>query len=331
MAPGEESLSPSSVRTSIAYSQAVIKVGSVSCALAAVLFVPGCVPDDGEGRALEPRLVFGSIGRSLGQFSYPRAISVDMQRDVVYVVDKSARVQRFGLDGEPQIEWRMPEWANGKPVGLTVAGDGTVWVADTHYHRVIRYDADGRELLRFGSYGTGQGEFIYPTDIAFGPDGRVYVGEYGGNDRIQVFDSGGSYLFEFGALGSEPGQFNRPQALAFGASQRELYVADACNHRISVHDPEGRLLRVFGSVGRDTGELAYPYDVMVLADETVLVCEFGNNRIQRFTPHGAPKGVYGRVGTGEGELQYPWGVDGTDRALFVLDSGNNRVQVIRVR
>ncbi|MHC4447076.1 MAG: hypothetical protein ACYSXF_04740 [Planctomycetota bacterium] len=40
-------------------------------------------------------------------------------------------------------------------------------------------------------------------------------------------------------------------------------------------------------------------------------------------------GIYGRVGPRPGELQYPWGVDGTEDRVFVLDSGNNRVQVIR--
>ena len=61
---------------------------------------------------------------------------------------------------------------------------------------------------------------------------------------------------------------------------------------------------------------------------SLLVCEFGNNRVQRLAATGESLGVYGRVGRGEGELQYPWGIDGTGSRVFVLDSGNNRVQVI---
>ena len=125
-------------------------------------------------------------------------------------MDKSARVQRFSLDGEPQLEWRMPIWELGKPTGLNVSPDGRIFVADTHYFRVIAYDQEGTELMRFGSYGEGPGEFIFPTDVEFGSEGRLYVSEYGGNDRIQVFDADGSYLFGFGSFGSEAGQFNRP-------------------------------------------------------------------------------------------------------------------------
>ena len=68
--------------------------------------------------------------------------------------------------------------------------------------------------------------------------------------------------------------------------------------------------------------------VEALADGHLVVCEYGNNRIQRFSQTGEPLGVAGRVGAGSGELRYPWGVDGADDRLFVLDSGNNRVQVV---
>ncbi|MHC4082264.1 MAG: SMP-30/gluconolactonase/LRE family protein, partial [Planctomycetota bacterium] len=296
---------------------------------AAVAAGAGCGPADPDDvPPLRTRSVFGASGRSLGQFQYPRGIAVDRERQLVYVVDKTARVQRYGFDGEPQLQWRMPQWANGKPTGLGVSPDGRVFVADTHYHRVIAYDSEGRELMRFGRYGRGPGEFIYPTDVAFGPDGRVYVSEYGGNERVGVFDAEGEFLFSFGGSGAGVGQFQRPQALAFSADLGELYVADACNHRIVVTDPEGTPLRVLGGPGREAGLLAYPYDVMVLDDGTLLVSEFGNNRLQRLSTEGQCLGLYGRVGSGEGELRYPWGIDGTDERIFVLDSGNNRVQVM---
>ncbi len=283
---------------------------------------------DREPSPLETRLIFGSSGRSLGQFQYPRGIAVDRQHRVLFVVDKSARVQRWGFDGRPQVQWQMPKWDNGKPTGLGVSPDGRVFVADTHYHRVIAFDAQGRELMRFGSYGSGPGEFIYPTDVAFGPEGRIYVSEYGGNERIGVFDSEGEFLFAFGEPGAGPGQYNRPQSMAFSADLSELFIADACNHRIVVVTPAGEPLRVIGTAGRGQGELAYPYDVCVLDDGTLLVCEFGNNRIQRFSPDGHSRGLYGRVGTDDGELQYPWGIDAAGETIFVLDSGNNRVQVL---
>jgi hypothetical protein len=68
----------------------------------------------------------------------------------------------------------------------------------------------------------------------------------------------------------------------------------------------------------------------MLPDDTLLIAEFGNNRVQRFDTAGRSLGVYGRIGRGEGELQYPWGVAASNDRIFVLDSGNNRVQVIEM-
>jgi len=305
-------------------------LASMTIVLSVALALPGCGGDPTEPEPLSTRRVFGSSGTAMGQFSYPRGIAIDHEREVLYIVDKTARVQRFGFDGKPQLQWRMPEFENGKPTGLSVAPDGTVFVADTHYYRVIAYDPEGNEIFRFGQYGEGPGEFIYTTDIAFGPDDRLYVGEYGGHDRIQVFDAGGGYLFEFGSFGSEDGQFDRPQAIVFGPDRRELFIADACNHRIVVVDPDGNWLRSFGGPGAAPGQLHYPYGLTIMPDGLLYVTEFGNARIQRFTRDGQPRGVFGRLGAGDGELKDPWAMAGTSKEMFVLDSRNNRVQVSRV-
>ncbi|HRP62521.1 MAG TPA: SMP-30/gluconolactonase/LRE family protein [Phycisphaerales bacterium] len=294
----------------------------------AMLF--GCGRSDAENpEPLRTRYIFGSAGHALGQFHYPRAIAVDRERKFIYIVDKSARIQRYGFDGTPHLAWQMPEWQLGKPVGLSVSPDGRVFVADTHYFRVVVFDSEGNELMRFGEYGEGPGQFIYTTHVAFGPEGRLYVAEYGGHDRIQVFDADANYLFEFGTFGVEHGQYNRPQSIVFNDDLTELYIADACNHRIVVTDPQGNVLRIFGGAGRGHGQLGFPYDIMLLPDGAMLVCEFHNARIQKFSAQGQPLGVWGRLGFREGELRFPWGVDGDEQTTFVLDSGNNRVQVIR--
>jgi len=59
------------------------------------------------------------------------------------------------------------------------------------------------------------------------------------------------------------------------------------------------------------------------------VAEFGNNRVQRFDRQGRGLDVWGEPGRLPGQLAYPWGVAlGRDRRVYVLDSGNNRVQVV---
>jgi DNA-binding beta-propeller fold protein YncE/ABC-type Fe3+ transport system permease subunit len=294
--------------------------------------LPGCRAERGEATEGEMvlRSTFGNRGDAAGAFDQPRAIAVDAERGHLYVIDKTARVQRFGLDGRFQTEWSMPESARGKPTGVSVGPDGTVWVADTHYHRVMAFDSDGVEVLRFGRYGTGPGEFIYPTDIAIAPEGDIYVAEYGGNDRIQVFSPQAEFRFAFGRFGSGGGEFRRPQAIVFDASGEELYIADSCNHRIVVVDRTGRTLRSFGRAGRAAGELGYPYGLDRLEDGSLLAVEFGSERVQRFSPQGESLAIWGRPGAARGEVRTPWGVAAASSTIFVLDSGNARVQVLEL-
>lgn len=275
----------------------------------------------------EPALLFGRTGVGPLEFSYPRAAAFDGHLGLV-VVDKSGRVQRIAPDGTFLTHWRTPAVEAGKPVGLTVAPDGRVFVADTHYHRVLVYSADGRLLTQLGSLGDGPSEFRLVTDVAVDSDGFVYVGEYGGNDRVSKFTARLEYLFSFGLPSeSDPG-LNRPQGLLI-APDDTLWVADAVNHRVVHFDGSGRCLGVFGKLGGKLGELRYPYGIDRLSDGSLVVCEYGNNRVQRFDPGGQSLGVWGSAGREPGQLAYPWALAvGKDDHVYIVDSGNNRVQVI---
>jgi len=295
-------------------------------AAALLVGVAGCKPDGPERR---PRVVdwFGQTGRAPGCFVYPRAIA-RYGGDELFIVDKTGRIQRFRTDGTVLGGWSMPQIEAGKPVGLSVGPDGRLYVADTHYHRVMVYDADGRLVRQWGHFGEDDGGFIYPTDVEFGPDGRIYVSEYGGNDRISVFDGDGRFLFAFGRFGDGPDGFGRPSAMCMDRQRGLLYVADACNHRISVWTADGEPVRRIGSAGRGPGQLRYPYDLVLLDDGVLAVCEYGNNRIQLLDLDGQCLGLYGRPGRALGELAYPWGVAvDEDRRAYVIDSGNDRIQV----
>ncbi len=282
---------------------------------------------DGAVEALPTDLVVGRTGRTEGRFQMPRALAVEESTGSIFVIDKSARVQRFDADGKFELGWAMPQSKNGKPTGLTVGPDGLIYVADTHEHRVSIFDRDGKFVRAFGSYGQGDGQFVFPSDVVFAPDGRVFVSEYGGNDRIQVFDHSGAYVSQFGSPGQLEGQFARPQSMAFSNDGTELFVADACNHRIQVFEPDGTFLRSLCDPGQRMGELAYPYGIDVLDDGSLLVAEFGNCRVQRIDPlTGDCKGVWGGGGQSVGRLNAPWAVQHSRDRLFIVDSANGRIQ-----
>ena len=307
---------------------------------------------------------FAGVGRGRGQFNAPRVVAYDDRNPIsssvgrfpfdgsTYVIDKDARVQRFLPSGEVVAEWRLPKTDRGKPVGATVAPDGSLVVADTHEHRIVCYSPSGELLWMLGGYGKGRGEFIYPTDIAFLPDGRMLIAEYGGNDRIQAFGPDRAFMYEFGHCGTGEGEFLRPQAMAYDAERDELYVADAGNHRIEVFTSDGEFRRSVGRPGLGAGEFSYPFGVVLeigdravdslgvahpsvidpQARRTLVVVEHSNHRLQWIDAQsGESLGIAGGLGTENGRLKYPWSIvaaglsqSGAQR-FAVCDNGNSRI------
>jgi DNA-binding beta-propeller fold protein YncE len=302
--------------------------------LVALIILAVCMPaltgcDDVSSPNGNPKVLaaFGQTGRGQGEFIYPRAIELSTDGSLL-VVDKTGRIQRLNSDGKFLNVINMPLIGTGKPTGLSVAPNGNLYVADTHYHRVVIFSPEGQMLDEFGKFGQENGCFIYPTDVAFTQDGRIFVSEYGGNDRISAFSGQGDFLYCFGSPGGGQGQLSRPSALCVDPARKCLYVADACNHRIAIYDLDGNLLEYIGSPGRAQGKLRYPYDLALLADGTLVVCEYGNNRLQLFGPDRSSLAVCGRAGRQSGQLAYPWGVAvDAGRRAFIVDAGNNRIQV----
>lgn len=327
----------------------------------------GCERPAPAGGVLVTTAKLGEPGVSPGQFAYPRCIDSDAQS--LWVIDKMAWVQRIDpVTGLASAHWRMPKFDNGKPTGVTAwvpkgrEDQPLLFIADTHEHRVLVYapgpvtpalsDRAPTLLANFGTYGTGDDQFIYPTDVAVLPsdDGtriaRLYISEYGGNDRIKIYEPvDARYVGQFpelklvrsvGSMGSSPTkdevQFARPQALAIDAARRELLVADACNHRIGRFTLQGDLLAWYGSpqtAGEAPGSFGYPYGIVALGDGSALVAEFGNCRLQRIDlATGQSLGILGQRGRGDGQISTPWGVALMGDTVFVLDSGNNRVLAI---
>jgi DNA-binding beta-propeller fold protein YncE len=281
------------------------------------LVLAGCAPK-APPEASSPIRTVGGPGSQDGRFAWPRASAWD-PRGFLYVVDKTARIQKFDATGRFLKAWSTPANEKGRPTGITVDPKGELLIADTHYHRVLRYSAEGELLSEFGSEGSEPGKFLYPTCVAVGPDGSLYVSEYGGSDRIQVFTPEGNLIRSWGSYGKDPGQFDRPQHLAISGDR--IYVADAANHRIQVFTLEGKLLASWG-------DLKYPYSVEVDAQGNLLVAEYGRHRIVKFSPDGRLLASAGQPGAGPADLNTPWAAVpiGGDR-IAIVDYGNHRIQL----
>jgi hypothetical protein len=114
-----------------------------------------------------PVHVWGKAGRRNGEFVKPRAINV--HQGEVYVVDTTGRIQVFDEDGTYVRQWSVPESKNGTPTSVSFDRQGRVYLPDTHYSRILLYTPQGELLDKWGAYGTGVDQFVYPTGVAQGP------------------------------------------------------------------------------------------------------------------------------------------------------------------
>jgi DNA-binding beta-propeller fold protein YncE len=297
--------------------------------LAAALGAASCKRGEAPGSAA--LFTVGSLGETLGKFHWPRALAVDPASGRLYVADRSGRIQLFEADGKPVLEWRLPEYRQGQPVGLAVEKDGSLVVNDSHYHRILRYSPDGSRILAsWGTEGKGPGEFTFGRDVVVDGEGFIYAGDYGGlNDRIEKFAPDGRFLLEWGGCGTEPGKFQRPQGMAVErrGGREAILVADCANHRVQRFDRDGKFLGAFGSLGRGPGEFRYPMGIAAAEDGPLYVAEWGNNRVQALDPEGRSLGFWGAPGREPGELATPWEIAlGKDSVLYIADYGNHRVQ-----
>lgn len=310
-------------------SRALPRACAAAALAAAVLGAAGCGGSAPAAPAEGVRII-ASFGRQAGQLSKPRAVALSDAGEL-FVIDRTGRIQVYDFEsGEYLRRWVLSDWENGTPTGIAIDPvDGTLWLADTHYQRILNYDRQGVLLASWGRHGEGPGEFIFPTDVALSKDGRtVFVTEYGRRSRLMVFTREGEFLREWGSALHEYADVLRPSAIAMGPDGR-LYVADAGNHSILVFDGEGGFVERWGEPGPEPGQLRYPHDVAFDADGRLLVCEYGNNRVSIFEVDGRFVGARGRPGHQPGEFFMPWGVAaGTRGDIIVADTNNGRVQVL---
>jgi DNA-binding beta-propeller fold protein YncE len=274
-----------------------------------------------------PDKVWGQRGVRDGQLVRPRAAVIDRQ-DRLWVVDFTARVQAYDLDGNYLgPTFTTPDYRNGRPSGLGLDREGHLIVCDSHYHCLRVYSAEGAELRKLGGEaGSGPGQFGYVSDAVQDDDGFFYVAEFGENDRVTKLDADGRFVQSWGSSGKEPGQFTRLRALALGPDGL-LYCADAGNDRVQVFTRSGELVRAWGDPGEAPGQLKYPYDLAFGPQGDLYVVELGNHRVQKFTADGRPLGCWGGPGREPGQLASPWAlaVDRKGR-VHVIDTENHRVQ-----
>lgn len=242
------------------------------------------VSDTGAGAVLvfDPRTrevgTLGTKGRV--HLVTPIGIALD-ELGRVFVADAGLN-QVFCFDSSDDVLLALGRDEGMKnPTGLAVDKKRhRLYVADSHLHEILSYSTSGQFLARWGSRGSGNGEFNFPTNLALDAAGNLYVVDTG-NFRVQILDPDGKFVSSFGRAGDGFGSFHRPKGIAVD-SKGHVYVADAAFNNFQIFDREGNLLLFVGSVGREVGSFWLPAGLHIDDKDRIFAVDQLNRRVQVF-------------------------------------------------
>ena len=135
-----------------------------------------------------------AFGTGDGEFNLPFGIACDSSGHVYVTDNGNNRVQEFYSSGNFLAKWGTFGNGNGQfnsPWGIAV--DGTeVYVADVGNNRIQKFynyppiNVIGHFNWKFGSQGSGQGQFYWPNGVNIDNAKNIYVADTT-NARIQKF------------------------------------------------------------------------------------------------------------------------------------------------
>src|SRR3954467_10005879 len=188
------------------------------------------------------------------------------------------------------------------PLGLAVASNGTVYVADCGNHSIRAIAPDGSVSTFAGStgdWGTADGSgsavhFNGPVGLALDDDANLFVSDSNNHTIRRITPAGGVSTWAGVPLSDgyldgdrRVAKFAKPAELAFDR-HGNLFVADSFNHVIRKISPAGKVTTVTGVAGSHgfasgiNGEarLFNPYGVAMRPDGSLVVSDAYNQLIR---------------------------------------------------
>jgi DNA-binding beta-propeller fold protein YncE len=160
--------------------------------------------------------------------------------DPVVVLDARGKVLRSWGKGNYKI-----------PHTIRLDPSGNVWTVDASLSTIIKYSRRGKKLMtiKVGEQPQTNSPFDGTTDIAFAPNGHLFITDGYGNARVLEYSPNGKRLRQWGQSGEGRGEFHLPHAIQI-AKNGTIFVADRENGRIEKFDLNGNYLGQIAGLGR---------------------------------------------------------------------------------
>ena len=232
----------------------------------------------------------------------------------------------------------------GRPNGLAVDLDGAIWVAESLTPSLMRVTMDGDAEV-FLTECNGE-SFLFPNDLAFGPDGALYLTDSGipigafapGNkvrpDYMTASIDGRLYRIDVRTREIEKldAGIRFTNGIAFGPDD-DLYVNETLTGTIYRYDRRGGNIvgerQVFGNVIAPgaTGGMRGPDGMKFGLDGNLYVTVFGQGDVTVLDPTGA---VVSRIKTeGNAPTNLAFGPPGS-QTIYVTEDQFGTLEAFRV-
>ena len=239
-------------------------------------------------------------------------VIIDRDNKEVIIFDKNLKLIRtFGQgSGDSKLSY---------PLGVAV-GHNVIAVGEWDDHVVKKFSLQGDYLSKFGSCGSGDGQFDGPQGLCFNSKGLLYVVDHG-NWRVQVFREN-VFIFKFGSKGHNPGEFQWPRYIAVDSSDQVYVTDDSDDGGISVFSEDGHFIKRINCT--------YPYAVCIAPDDHVIIGV--DDILTVFSPTHECIGKFGVHGEGKGQFRDIRGIAIKNSGnIFITEGsseGNSRLQTI---
>lgn len=250
-----------------------------------------------------------------------RPVAVAARGNDVYIVDGGTdRLYHFdNATGALSILKDLRQVVSGEVTDIFVSPDRSYYLADADAGRVLHFDRQG-ELIRVFQDPVNLGRPMGVVEDA--QSGWVYIAD-GFNDDVLAYNNAGQLQGAIGSRGDDEGQFRGITALVGG--NEGLYVATRFGHsRVQLLGYDRSFIYAF-----DPDAVVFPTALARDDVGRVYVSDFSFNTIQVFT-EGHLVATYGGTGSGPGRFKHITDLWFDNGLLYVADSLNSRVQVIRV-